>query len=273
MLGLAQAEGPSAGALQAHEVHGLSFQMAYAPSGSFQMGSPPAEADRGSDERQHTVTLSRGFYISTTEVTQALYTAVMSEQPWNGACYHPGTLIEAPLQPASCVTWSQAAAFCNALSVLEGLTPAYAISEEGVRWDQEADGYRLPTEAEWEYAARAGQQHTYAGGDEIDPVAWYQGNSERQGHPVGTRKANAWGLHDMSGSLWEWTWDWYDSYGTTDRADPSGPAAGAVRVFRGGAYSNPAGGARAAIRMAHAPDFSGGHVGFRVVLPESSAAP
>lgn len=244
------------------------IQLVHVPAGSFQMGSPADEADRGSDERLHTVTLQQGFHITSTEITQGVYAAVMGETPWTGTCYILGTPTEGAMQPAACVTWSGAARFCNALSALEGRSPVYSFSDDGVTVDPSANGYRLPSEAQWEYAARAGEQHRYAGSDDIDAVGWHQSNSSEQTHPVGNKAANAWGLHDMTGNLWEWTGDWYDGYGDADRTDPTGPASGGVRVIRGGAYTNPAGGARVAMRMMQSPEQPAGHIGFRVVRPD-----
>jgi formylglycine-generating enzyme required for sulfatase activity len=224
------------------------------------------------------VTLSEGFHIGTTEVTQALYAAVTGTHPWkdkpngydyaSGECYHFGEMAQGDSQPAYCVSWTEAVAFCNALSELEGLKPAYTISGTTVKPVAGASGYRLPTEAEWEYAARAGETHTYAGSNSVGDVAWYDGNSGNKTHPVGTLEANAWGLHDMSGNVWEWTWDWYGDYSTGSVTDPQGPPSGGLRVVRGGCFVLSADWARAANRGWLYPDGAGVNQGFRVVLPE-----
>jgi len=124
--------------------------------------------------------------------------------------------------------------FANKLSAMDGLTPAYgnASSCGSVTWNRAANGYRLPTEAEWEYAARAGTRGVYAGG-ELDAVGWYYGNSGSSTHPVARKQANAWGLYDMTGNVWEWTWDWYvETLGAA--TDPEGALSGVHRVSRGG---------------------------------------
>ena len=259
-------------------VKGVSFTLAYAPQGSFEMGSPSSEADRRDNEPQHTVKLSEGFHISTTEVTQGLYAAVTSAHPWRdkpdgdnwdaGECSHYGEMARGDSQPAYCVSWTEAVAFCNALSKLEDLEPAYTISGTTVTLNKGASGYRLPTEAEWEYAARAGETHTYAGSNSVDDVAWYRENSGDKTHPVGTKDANAWGLHDMSGNVYEWTEDWYGDYPTGSVTDPPGAPTGGVRVFRGGSFGIPAVWARAAVRGRGVPDDASDVLGFRVVLPE-----
>ena len=175
------------------------------------------------------------------------------------------------------------------MSLAEGLAPCYALSGCGGddTWGGEAgfscgtaqpaaalgsiyecNGYRLPTEAEWEYAARAGETHTYAGSNNVDDVAWYRGNSDDQTHPVGTKDANAWGLHDMSGNVWEWTWDWKGDYPTGSVTDPQGPSTGGSRVLRGGSFGFTADWTRAANRGWGSPDGANGVLGFRVVLPE-----
>jgi formylglycine-generating enzyme required for sulfatase activity len=227
------------------------------------------------------VTLSEGFHISATEVTQGLYAAVTGGHPWRdkpngtdwdaGECYHVGEMAQGNSQPAYCVSWFDAVAFCNALSELEGLKPAYDIAGTTVKRVAGASGYRLPTEAEWEYAARAGESHTYAGSDDVDDVAWYDGNSDNQTQPVGQKDANAWGLHDMSGNVYEWTGDWYasDYYTSSPAEDPQGaPSTGDYRVNRGGGFHVTAVGTRAAYRSRGFPDNAGDYLGFRVVLPE-----
>jgi formylglycine-generating enzyme required for sulfatase activity len=275
---------PSAGDTKKVTVKGVSFELAYAPAGTFVMGGPPNPYSY-IQYPQHTVTLTRGFHIGTTEVTQALYEAVMGDNPSRNALRET----DCATCPVEMVSWFEAVAFCNALSKLEGLEPAYTILEPtatvldrmfgatsaDVTWDTDvtqnkgASGYRLPTEAEWEYAARAGETHTYADSDRVDDVAWYYGNSDNQTHPVGQKAANAWGLHDMSGNVWEWTGDWYKKdYPTGSVTDPQGPTTGDDRVLRGGSFSNSADRTRAAYRGWNNPDGAFVYSGFRVVLPE-----
>lgn len=239
---------------------GVSFTLAYAPAGTFTMGSPEDEEGHRDNETQHTVTLTQGFHIGTTEVTQELYEAVMGDNPSSHS--------SCATCPVVSVDWYDAVKFCNALSKLEGLKPAYSISGDNVTRNQGASGYRLPTEAEWEYAARAGETHPYAGSDDVDAVAWYSGNSSGKTHPVATKAPNAWGLYDMSGNVFEWTGDWYDYYDTSRDKDPQGPSTGDARVYRGGGLRNLADLSRAAFRNCLNPDLADRNLGFRVVLPE-----
>jgi formylglycine-generating enzyme required for sulfatase activity/tRNA A-37 threonylcarbamoyl transferase component Bud32 len=256
--------GYEAGYTQRVTVQGVTFELAYAPAGTFIMGSPTGmrRAGRQDDETQHTVTLTQGFHIGTTEVTQALYKAVMGDNPSSNGHYHHDT------HPVEQVSWFDAVAFCNALSELEDLELAYNISGQTVTMNEGASGYRLPTEAEWEYTARAGESHTYAGSNPVDAVAWTFRNSDGQIHPVGSKKANAWGLHDMSGNVWEWTGDWKGDYPTGSVTDPQGASTGDYRVIRGGAFSNSSDKARVANRGGHYPYSALDNLGFRVVLPE-----
>jgi sulfatase modifying factor 1 len=250
-------------------VKGVSFTLAHAPAGTFKMGSPRSESGRGSDERQHTVKLSEGFHIGTTEVTQALYEEVMGSNPSsNSSCAITDHRVGATC-PVENVSWYDAVEFCNKLSQLEGWEPAYTISGTSVKRVAGASGYRLPTEAEWEYAARAGESHTYAGSNSVGDVAWYKTNSGDKTHPVGTKAANAWGLHDMSGNVYEWTGDWYGKYPTGSVTDPQGPpTSGFYRVYRGGSFDYTADWTRAANRYWSIPGNAGDNLGFRVVLPE-----
>ena len=229
-------------------------------SGSFMMGSPITEAHHQQDETQHTVTLSQGFQISTTEITQERYEAVMGNNPVQHT--------DCPSCPVGNVDWFEALEFCNALSTLEGRVPVYGIARPSVSWNKTLDGYRLPTEAEWEYAARAGQSQVYSGSDSVDEVAWYTQNSSIEAHPVGTKKANAWGLYDMSGNVMEWTWDPIDDYPSEGVTDPLGPETGLFRVHRGGSFNFAASASRVADRSWEEPTASGDTLGFRIVLPE-----
>ena len=227
-------EGRAAGA--------FSFEMAYIAPGAFTMGSPPSEEGRGGDETQHRVVLTRGFELGVVPVTQSLYAAVLGTTPSH---------FQGPQRPVEFVSWFDAVRFCNALSAAVGLSPAYRIGageKPSVKWDRASPGYRLPTEAEWEYAARAGTSHRFAGGDDARAVAWTEENSGGETRAVGEKAANALGLHDLSGNVWEWCWDWYGAYPSEPVSDAAGPASGSERVLRGGSWGVSARLARVACR-------------------------
>jgi formylglycine-generating enzyme required for sulfatase activity len=218
--------------------------------GSFMMGSPESEGDRDSDEVQHEVTITRAFWLGKYEVTQAEWEAELGSNP----SHFKGC----PTCPVENVSWEDAVQYANARSKKEGLEACYSGADfKGLA----CTGYRLPTEAEWEYAARAGSQDSRYG--PADAVGWYSGNSGDKTHPVGEKLANAWGLHDMLGNVWEWTHDWGGAYGGAAR-DPVGPSSGAFRVGRGGGWFNGAGTLRAANRSynTHGDRFSS--LGFRL---------
>jgi formylglycine-generating enzyme required for sulfatase activity len=197
------------------------------------------------------------FRMSAFPVTQEWYARVTGERP---STARGGRL------PVEGVSWWDAVRFCNALSVREGLTPAYEVgpgtgSTDGdatAHWDTAADGYRLPTEAEWEHACRAGSTGPRYG--PLDEIAWYRGNSDDRVQPVGGRQPNAWGLYDMLGNVWDWCWDLYDAevYGT-------------YRVLRGGGWSDEHWSCRASVRRRSHPTFRIDDVGFRVARSTPAA--
>ncbi|MCK5805976.1 MAG: formylglycine-generating enzyme family protein, partial [Lentisphaeria bacterium] len=250
-------------------------------AGSFEMGSPEDEAGRWSSEVQHTVTLSGGFEILPTEVTQGRFESLMGYNPSSyTAC---GT--DCPVER---VNWHEAAAYCNALSATVGSEACYTCTSTGVdvicepnavyATPYDCPGYRLPTEAEWEYAARAGTiTATYNGdlddahlvceqpNDVLDPIAWFCGNSGSTTHAVGTRAPNDWDLYDMLGNVWEWCHDWHGSYPAESATDPWGVTTGYSRVTRGGSWNFGARFARAASRSGGGPDDRGSNLGFRLV--------
>ena len=221
--------------------------------GTFTMGSPVSEGRRNSDETQHQVTISRPFLMQATEVTQGQWQAVMGSNPAKfKAC--------GPQCPVEQVSWLDAIVYLNKLSQREGLQACYG--SDGAFVGPHCTGYRLPTEAEWEYAARAGTTGARYG--DLERVAWYSRNSGAVTHPVATKQANAWGLFDMLGNVWEWTGDWkagYDDMVT----DPQGAASGSLRVLRGGSWYYDDGSVRAASRNGIVPDFWTFNLGFRPV--------
>jgi formylglycine-generating enzyme required for sulfatase activity len=252
---------------------------------SFTMGSPTIERGRENDETEHTVTLTRNFAIGETEVNQQLYLAVMSAYP----SHFPSSA-----RPVEQVTWYDAVKFCNALSALQELEPAYEITGERydpqgrissaiVSWDPEAKGYRLPTEAEWEHACRGGTTTALCNGDltfdvgcdsvdvTLDAVGWYCSNSDiGTGYPKtrdpGLKQPNASGLYDMHGNVWEWCWDAYGEYPAGPVTDPTGPDGlpGDVRVRRGGSWFYFARDCRSASRGSFYPGSADNTVGFRL---------
>jgi formylglycine-generating enzyme required for sulfatase activity len=258
----------SDGAVMFTGLYTVTLEMRYIAPGVFLMGSPADEPTRDDDEARHEVTLTRGYWISIYEVSETIWSAVMGEEPTSS------------LLPKSDVTWSDAVEFCNVLSALKGLTPAYAMVDSVWTWQPEANGYRLPTEAEWEYACRAGTTTATANGplttprcEPLDPslnaMAWYCGNSDGDGsycrHPVGLKQPNTWGLYDMHGNVSEWCWDWYGPYPTEPIVDPLGSATGYYHVIRGGDFASLAQDCRSARRYPYYLNWPILSIGVRVV--------
>ena len=231
---------------------------------SFDMGSPLSEDCREIDETQHTVTLGREIFTSPYEVTQDEWETLMPS--------NPSTFSGSDL-PVDGVTWYEAVAYCNALSLDEGYAPAYTIVDDMVTWDVAANGWRLPTEAEWEWLCRAGTATAFFTGDIEDcsfsdnlaDAGWYLDNAGAETHPVGEKEANAWGLYDMHGNVMEWCWDHAGDYPEIDVLDPIGPVGGVSRIARGGSWDQQAMRCRSAARTAHVPDSRNDFMGFRVV--------
>ncbi|MFP4363252.1 MAG: formylglycine-generating enzyme family protein [Spirochaetia bacterium] len=248
----------------------FSVDMVFVEGGSFMMGSPPSDYQRWGNETPHEVELT-SFYISPLEVTQELYQDIMGENPSE---FQAGE--EASQRPVENISWYDAVAFCNGLSEREGFVPAYYSDPEfqniytggeEVYWNRAANGYRLPTEAEWEYAARGGalsEGYLYSGSETLDEIAWYQENSGDTTHAVGTRQANELGLYDMTGNVWEKCWDWAGLYDTEDTLDPVGAQQGRYRVFRGGSFESEDRRLRVANRGANFPDTVSEGIGLRV---------
>ena len=234
--------------------------------GTFFMGSN----ENRIAERPFEVTV-RSFLISRTPITQGLYTAVMNENP---------SFFKNTDNPVEMVDWYDAVRFCNALSTRIGLPPAYRIDGDNITWIRESRGFRLPTEAEWEFAARGGifgsrgplDRAFFAGGEGIDnpsalDYSWFSLNAR---NPVGTRPVggklpNQLGIFDMSGNVWEWCWDWFAEYPSDTVSDYFGPVMGRNRVYRGGSYMNNMNLIRTTSRDSAVPTLKARTVGFRIV--------
>ena len=229
--------------------------------GTFYMGSNENRVT----ERVHEVTV-RNFLISETPVTQGLYQAVMGENP---------SVFKDDNNPVDSVSWFDAIRFCNALSLLNNLPPAYTVNGENVTWNRTSKGYRLPTEAEWEFAARGGingptgpqDQVFFAGGNagaNPQDYCWYSINAKTATRTVRGKLPNQLGLYDMSGNVWEWCWDWYADYPGDSVTDYTGPETGKERIYRGGSYMNNQAQLRASFRIWGVPSFTVRSLGFRI---------
>ncbi len=228
----------------------LGMKFVYIKPGSFMMGSPYGESGRHGDETQLWVTLTKGFYLQTTEVTQGQWERVMGSRPWTGM----DDVRESSNNPAVCISWNDCQAFIRKLNRMEG-----------------GNKYRLPTETEWEYACRAGAKTRFCFGesdDQLGGYAWWAGNAdwawEDYAHAVGTKRPNAWGLYDMHGNVWEWCQDWYGYYPTGSITDPVGPSTGADRVNRGGSWDDRSRFCRSACRDKNVPGLRAQVLGFRL---------
>ena len=199
------------------------------------MGAPESEEGRQNNETQRQVTLTKGFWIMETEVTQSQWGKIMGNAPSYTKDY---------VRPVEQVSWNDCQEFCKKCKEL-GLS------------------VQLPTEAQWEYACRAGSTEAHAGN--LDEMAWYYSNSDRVTQPVGKKKPNAWGLYDMHGNVWEWCQDWYEENPSGSVTDPAGPSSGSGRVFRGGCWNSIDKLCRSARRQNMSPDFQCNSIGFRCV--------
>ncbi|MBN2769204.1 MAG: SUMF1/EgtB/PvdO family nonheme iron enzyme [Spirochaetes bacterium] len=255
----------------------ITSSFVYVQGGTFEMGDHFSEGYI--DELPlHSVTVS-DFYMGATEVTQAEWSAYMPAEDWS--LYGTGDTY-----PAYYISFYEIIKYCNLRSIAEGLTPCYTINSStdpadwgtvpissNATWNASvcnwaANGYRLPSEAEWEYASRGGihnaDNYRYSGSNTDDDVAWYYANSGSTSHPVGLKVANQIGLYDMSGNLWEWCNDWYGSYTSDAQINPYGPTTGTYRVKRGGSWDQNATSCRVADRNAGFPSDSDYYIGFRL---------
>jgi formylglycine-generating enzyme required for sulfatase activity len=263
--------------------------------GTFQMGSPTGEKERDKDEVQHRVTVG-SFYMGKYQVTQKEWREVMGttvQQQRDSIDKSWPLYGEGDNYPMYNISWYEAVEYCNKHSEKEGLSPAYTIDksrsdpnnksvDDTVRWivslNLNTNGYRLPTEAEWEYACRVGTVTPFNTGNNITTSnANYDGNYpynknakgiyREKTTEVGSFAPNPWGLYDMHGNVWEWCWDWYGSYDKKAQADPRGPVSGVVRVLRGGSWDDVANGVRSASRHSVTPSNRRNYYGFRLVRP------
>ena len=236
-------EGGRAGEWTTVRVGAREVAFRWCPAGTFKMGSPEGEEGRDTDETQHLVTLTRGFWMGETEVTQGLWREVMGNNPayfQNGDDY-----------PVENVSWNMCQAFVQALNSRH--------EQEGMRW-------ALPTEAQWEYACRAGSTGAYAGRGRLYDMGWYMSNSGSKTHPVGQKQPNAWGLYDMHGNVWEWCADWYGDYPRGSVTNPPGASSGSDRVYRGGSLELIGRSCRSANRSRYDPGLRLNGLGLRVAL-------
>jgi len=220
---------------------GVKMEFVKISAGSFQMGSFNGESR---EKPVHRVTLTKPFWMAKTEVTQAQWKQIMGNNP---------SRFKGDQNPVEQVSWNDAMQFCKKLTEREqqaGRLPKGWI-------------YTLPTEAQWEYACRAGTTGKYAGN--LDEMAWYKSNSGKT-HPVGSKKPNAWGLYDMHGNVWEWCLDRYGKYPSGSVTDPSGASSGSARVDRGGGWGRNASYCRSAFRGGNSPEYAGSRLGFRPIV-------
>ena len=224
----------------------IGMKLRLIPAGEFMMGSPETESVRENDETQHGVSITKPFYLGVTEVTQEQYQKVMGTNP---------SEFKGPQNPVEKVSWAEAVEFCGKLSAMPAEKTAGHV-------------YRLPTEAEWEYACRSGTTTAYGFGDDasrLGDYGWFRSNSDSGTHPVGEKKPNAWGLYDMHGNVWEWCQDRYGDYPSGSAMDPTGATSGSYRVCRGGSWFNGARICRSAYRIRGAPGDRDSLLGFRVL--------
>ena len=235
----------------------IGMKLVLIPKGTFMMGSPESEEGRKENETQHEVPSSKDYYLGVHEVTQAQYEKVIGKNP----SHFQGAIVgnENADLPVENVSWYEAVDFCKKLSELPEEKKAGRV-------------YRLPTEAQWEYACRAGSKTAYSFDDEeglLPEHGWFNRNSSDRIHTVGLLEPNAWGLYDMHGNVWEWCSDWYEEYPKGAVSDPTGPKEGSDRVFRGGSWHDVAAYCQSADRIRLYPSIRSRDLGFRLALSPS----
>ena len=244
----------------------LEHEMKLVRKGTFMMGALPDDHKATVLEQfRHEIKIEKDFYVGKYLVGQELWGAIMGKNP---------SRFKGEKHPVEQVSWFDCVKFCNKLSESKGLEPVYTIDDTNVTCDWEVKGYRLLTEAEWEYSARGGNYHLYAGNDDPEEVAWYRYNTGRTTHPVGEKKPNGYGLYDMSGNLEEWVWDYYHDktyfkrrLATEAIVDPTGPETGKNRVTRGGSWFADSNFLRLSVRYSNPPESRLNIHGLRLALP------
>ena len=235
---------PSGSVISIPVKDGVSIEMVKVEAGTFTMGATKGMYNSGIEKPAHKVTLTQNYYIGKYEVTQALWKIVMGSNPSN---------FKGDDLPVEKVSWDDCQDFISKLNAMTGKR------------------FRLPSEAEWEYAARGGKKsrgYQYSGSNTLGDVAWFWNNSDQSIHPVGTKLPNELGAFDMTGNVWEWCQDWFNRYSSSPQTNPTGAVSGSCRVYRGGSLCYPAGYCRCSCRFDGTPDFRNGDLGLRLVLSE-----
>jgi formylglycine-generating enzyme required for sulfatase activity len=262
LLGAVLVMPPVSQAAEKAYTNSIGMEFVLLPAGTFQMGSSETDREAPANEKpRHKVTISKPFYLGKYEVTQAQWEAVMGSNPYTLSRSNPyynlpgmADRLRKPNNPAT-VSWNDAQEFIKRLNQKEGHSR-----------------YRLPTEAQWAYAARAGTTTAYSFGEDAKQLgryAWYgEDFASGSAHPVGQKEPNGWGLYDVHGNVWEWVQDWYDEryYANSPPVDPQGPRSGSSRVVRGGSWHQTATSWRSAFRREYDPDYRGISIGLRLVL-------